>query len=595
MIRGTLFSRFFLDGGVRLTEAYQALDPVSVNALRDLAQPCLARLAAMERPSEAETESECIFPILGQLGWTYLTQQEPGRGRRDVADALLFLDPAAKDAAVRLRGPDRFKHGSVVVENEARDTRLDRASGEKETPSTQLLRYLSRAQTQSDGAVRWGLLTTGRVWRLYWADAPARAEGFVEFDLDGILGTMPPPLPPGAAADHWMRVFLLLFSTRSLHTDGPGGQTFLDQALAEGKRYQQRVTAALSQTVFDRVFPDLVAAIAAHDPAARIADEAWLADVRETALRLLYRLLFLLYAEDRDLLPVRHPGYEAYSLRHLRDDAATITDQRRVVSAQASTWWPKLRSLFQAISVGDAALGLPAYNGGLFADQPGTLMSRLALPDAVLVPLLDAMSREGDPKRWINYHDLSVQHLGSIYEGLLERDPVSDAAGGITLRLNPFARKNSGSYYTDDELVRLILRQTLGPLLAERRARFLTLAEQLGHETGPKAGRRARLARVDIAEQFLSLRICDPAMGSGHFLVSLVDYLADETLSAIAEASAGYRLVNTARRSQAVWRKYARKFGRKRRRMVGRSRKRSWTTGISCAVLFSNAASTASI
>lgn len=554
MIRGTLFSRFFLEEGVRQTEAYQAIDPAQVEALFQVARPCLTHLGAMERPSEAETESECIFPILGQLGWSHLTQQEPGWGHKDMADALLFLGTASKIAATRVRGPERFKHGAVVVENEARDTRLDRASGQKETPSAQILRYLSRAQTQSDGAVRWGLLTTGRIWRLYWGDAPARAEGFVEFDLDGLLGPLPPAVPHGAAADHWLRVFLLLFSTRALHTDGPGRQTFLDQALAEGKRYQQRVTATLSQTVFDRVFPDLVAAIATNDPGARLSDEAWLAEVRETALRLLYRLLFLLYAEDRDLLPLRHPGYAAYSLRHLRDDAATIVDQGRVVSPRASTWWPQLQFLFQAISVGDGTLGLPAYNGGLFHDEPGTTIGRVVLPDAVLVPLLDAMSREDvdGARRWINYRDLSVQHLGSIYEGLLERDPVPDGAGGVTLRLNPFARKNSGSYYTDEELVRLILRQTLGPLLAERRTRFVALAEALAHETGPRAGRRARLERIDIAEQFLTLRICDPAMGSGHFLVSLVDYLADETLTAVVEASAAvtfgeYRSPLTAR------------------------------------------------
>ena len=540
MIRGSLFSRFFLEEGICQTEPYQTLNLASVNDLNRVAGGCLARLGAMERPSEAETESECIFPILSQLGWGYLTQQEPGRGRRDIADALLFLNPASKDAASRVRGAERFRHGAVVVENEARDTRLDRASGEKETPSAQLLRYLARAQTQSDGAVRWGLLTTGWIWRLYWADAPARAEGFVEFDLDGLLGAMPPPVPHGAAPNHWLKVFVLLFSTRSLQVDGPGGQTFLDQALADGKRYQQRVTAALSQTVFDRVFPDLVSALAAHDPAALIANEAWLADVRETALRLLYRLLFLLYAEDRDLLPVRHAGYAEYSLRHLRDNAAMIVEQRRVVSPRASTWWPKLTFLFQAISVGDGALGLPAYNGGLFHDDAGSLMSRVVLPDAVLVPLLDAMSREEveGKRRWINYRDLSVQHLGSIYEGLLERDPVADGAGGVTLRLNAFARKNSGSYYTDEELVRLILRQTLGPLLAERRERFVTMAGMLASDTGPKSERRARLSAIDIAEQFLMLRVCDPAMGSGHFLVSLVDYLADETLAAVVEASA---------------------------------------------------------
>ena len=95
---------------------------------------------------------------------------------------------------------DRFRLGAVVVENEARDTPLDRASGAGEAPSSQILRYLSRAEAQSGGAVRWGLLTSGRAWRLYWAQARARAEGFVEVDLAGLLGPMPPPVP---AASPW--------------------------------------------------------------------------------------------------------------------------------------------------------------------------------------------------------------------------------------------------------------------------------------------------------------------------------------------------------------------------------------------------------
>src|ERR1019366_1744009 len=176
---------------------------------------------------------------------------------------------------------------------------------------------------------------------------------------------------------------------------------------------------------------------------ARIADPAWRAEAREAALRLLYRLLFLLYAEDRDLLPARLPGYADYSLRHLREEAAAIADEHKAVSARAATWWPRLRALFEAIAKGDTSMGLPPYNGGLFQNAPGDLLLRLTMPDAVLAPMVDAMSREGGAlaRRWINYRDLSVQHLGSIYERLLERDVVADHGGGLALRPNAFARK----------------------------------------------------------------------------------------------------------------------------------------------------------
>ena len=484
--------------------------------------------------------SRVHFPVLECLGWQHLPQQEPGKGRRDIADALLFLDEAAKGPARAERNSaDRFRHGVVVVENEARDTPLDRASGKAETPSTQIIRYLGRAEAQSGGRVRWGLLTNGRAWRLYWANARARAEGFVEMDLPALFGPLAPPLPAGATRDHWLRVFLLLFGRDALVPEGTANRTFLDAALEEGRRYEQRITAALSRVVFETVFPDLVSAVVRHVPDARPADPAWLAEARDTALRLLYRLLFLLYAEDRDLLPVRHEGYAGYSLHGLREEAARIADENRSLSPRARTWWPRLAALFEAVAQGDPSMGLPPYNGGLFEREGVDLLAGLALPDAVLAPMLDAMSREGEEgvRRWINYRDLSVQHLGGIYERLLERDPVADGAGRVTLRLNPYARKNSGSYYTPDELVQLILRRAVGPLLIERRARFEEKARTLGSDRRAKAERLALLAADDPAEAFLALRVCDPAMGSGHFLVSLVDYLADEVLTAIGDAA----------------------------------------------------------
>jgi hypothetical protein len=174
----------------------------------------------MPHPSEPETEAEFIFPILARLGWEHLPQQEPGRGRRDIADALLFLDPDRKARAPPLLAVDRFRLGAIVVENEARDTVLDRAASNHEAPSSQILRYLGRAEAQSDGAVRWGLLTNGRFWRLYWAQARARAEGFIEIELPALAGDLPPRSPDGADDHHWLRVFMLLFGRNALVPEG---------------------------------------------------------------------------------------------------------------------------------------------------------------------------------------------------------------------------------------------------------------------------------------------------------------------------------------------------------------------------------------
>lgn len=535
MIRGGLLTQYFLEEGIQATEAYRQLDHIRIEAFVAAVRAQWDRLSRIARPSEAETEAEFIHPVLDLLGWHRLPQQEPGHGRRDIADELLFLTEDAKATASRLRASaERFGHGVVVVENEARDTPLGRASGLRESPAGQIQRYLSRAETMSGGAVSWGLLTSGRFWRLYWAKARARAEGFIEIELPALFGELPPERPPGAGADHWLRVFLLLFGPIALRPLSIDGRTFLDLALAEGALYEQRVTAALSTAVFDHVFPELIGAIAREAAPGAIADPQWRAEAREAGLRLLYRLLFLLYAEDRDLLPVREAAYKPYSLRQLRLEAAETSGRR---ASGMKTWWPKLSALFQAISTGNAVLGLPPYNGGLFEDAECPLLGRLSLPDTVLATLIDAMSRVvvDGRRQWINYRDLSVQQLGAIYERILERDVVP-AGDGVALRPNAFARKTSGSFYTPDELVQLILRRTIGPLLAERREAFRQKAAALAGDKRPVAQRLRELAKLDPASAFVGLRICDPAMGSGHFLVSLVDYLAGEVLDALAEA-----------------------------------------------------------
>ncbi|HEY3912822.1 MAG TPA: hypothetical protein VGM07_23460 [Stellaceae bacterium] len=118
----------------------------------------------------------------------------------------------------------------------------------------------------------------------------------------------------------------------------------------------------------------------------------------------------------------------------------------------------------------------------------------------------------------------------------MEQEVAAADDGHLTLRPSIFARKTTGSYYTPEELVRLILRRAIGPLLAERRQAFAGRAAALAGDRRPKSERLRLLSECDPAEAFVRLRVCDPAMGSGHFLVSLVDYLGDEVLTAIGDA-----------------------------------------------------------
>ncbi len=186
----------------------------------------------------------------------------------------------------------------------------------------------------------------------------------------------------------------------------------------EGKRYEEQVAQDLSGVVFESAFPHLVEAMAN-------ATGKDLPQVRHAALIFLYRLLFVLYAEDRNLLPVNDERYDDYGLRkHVRDDIARRMGSLDVFSTVVTTYYDRLVNLFRIIDQGDPSLGLPPYNGGLFAAGASPLLEQARLPDATIAPIIHALShaqgREGR-RHFVNFRDMSVQQLGSIYERLLAR------------------------------------------------------------------------------------------------------------------------------------------------------------------------------
>ncbi len=213
-----------------------------------------------------------------------------------------------------------------------------------------------------------------------------------------------------------------------------------------------------------------------------------------------------------------------YGLRAIREEIARRADRSDTFAAGIATYQARLRGLFRAIADGEATLGLPPYNGGLFDPARAAILEHADLSDAQLAPILDRLSRlDGETgRRWINYRDLSVQQLGSIYEGLLEYELVADATS-VRVADDDEGRRASGSFYTPEVLVQLILERAMGPLVAERLATFEARAAALRVDTRSKAERLAALQDLDPATRLLDIKVCDPAMGSGHFLVSLVD------------------------------------------------------------------------
>jgi len=580
-MQGQLFTQDFLTRGVRETPSWQAFPDVEYANFESDLHSIYKGLSTESTINEAQTEALVINKVLGVLGWgdDFLPQVNlSGKRREDVPDCLLFADTEHKDLALLETKDDRrYRHGLAILEAKRWLRPLDRGDASEPTdpdaPSSQMLRYLSRADVVSDRAVKWGMLTNGNVWRLYWQDARSRSEEFFEVDVAAALGVSgierelddaAPGAPGHIAPAHALRLFFMFFQRGAfLPQDWDNtGRTFHAYALNEARLYEEKVSQDLGARVFSDIFAQLADALARGDLHAVTTETGfgqfkrqkftpdYLEEVREAALVLLYRLLFLFYAEDRGLLPVKDERYAEYSVRRIREAVRDKVDAGSKFSSTMPKIWLALRGVFGLIDQGDDDIGIPAYNGGLFNRSRSPLLERTNVPDKVMAPIIDALSRRTEDllHGWINYRDLAVAHLGGIYERLLEyslvhhvqaKDDYKDKPEIDRLTALPasFARKVSGGYYTHDDLVRLNLRESVGVLAQQRLTHFELHLQKWAKKTALNPGHWDQLDALDPASQMLTLKCCDPAMGSGHFLVALVDFLADRVLEAMATAT----------------------------------------------------------
>src|SRR5690606_25951713 len=232
-MHGLLFSSDFLREGIRETRGWLDAEQEFLT-FRDAIGRIYADVHDAGTWNEAQTEEDIIEPVLGALGWNDRSSQAnaSARGRHDVPDFLLFGSAQRKRLARAERNDARrYRHGLAIVEAKRWNRALDRSEGsdpmDAGTPSSQMLRYLSRVEVASDTAVQWGILTNGRIWRLYWQKARSRSEEFLEFDLAalaGVAGTTGQLFAPSSADDvHFLRAFFLLFR-RSAFLPQPGDE-----------------------------------------------------------------------------------------------------------------------------------------------------------------------------------------------------------------------------------------------------------------------------------------------------------------------------------------------------------------------------------
>jgi hypothetical protein len=440
--------------------------------------------------NEEQTEDRFVRPVLEALGFLYTTRpKHTVDGRRREPDYALFSSEQERRDSEHAEGQARYASAVALLEAKRFDRPLDRrraGAGLSEDPVAQIIYYVSTTR------VPFGILTNGRLWRLYAQEGDMVEGAYYEVDLVALLET---------GDRRALRDFALFFSRNAFERD-QDSVCFLDRALSESQANAVEVGSALQRQVFAAV-PSIAKGLLGEDP----ASEENLANAFEHALVFLYRLLFCLHAEARGLLPIRSPHYLEYSVRRQRLALAEAVDRGQVFSASSDRLYNELEALFKLVAVGDASLGVNEYNGDLFSTAKHPWLRGRAVPDKFLAGALDGLYRLHG--QTIDYRDLSIRQLGTIYERLLEYRLQSASAGTLELA-HASGRRDTGSYFTPEPIVDLIVERTLEPLLEKRSSEI--------QARGLK-GKRA-------LDAFLGLRILDPAMGSGHFLVSAASYIA---------------------------------------------------------------------
>jgi Alw26I/Eco31I/Esp3I family type II restriction m6 adenine DNA methyltransferase len=516
--------------------------------------------------NEAQTEEEFVKPVLNLLGYidSYIVQAPAKVGQHtNRPDYALFPDAKTKNRAYQKLDQNDYSLCIGIADAKYWERELDLAkSSDRDTftnqnPSFQIAGYLTGTKQS------WGILTNGRLWRLYSSKSHLPLGNYYQVDIVELLEQ---------ASVEILKYFYVLFRKQALLQ--VEGKSLLDRILEGSEEYAVELEADIKERAYDVV--ELLCRGFAADFTREQPTGAALKSIYDNSLTLLYRLLFVFYAEARELLPLNTSASyrENYSLRKLTHDIDDIFKKGYELSTGSTQFYHHIGNLFHLINNGDPMLGVPEYNGGLFDPTEHPFLEKQAIPDDYLVRAIHQLARITDKelKREVavDYNTLSERHLGSIYEGLLEFKPMiaphdlviikdkgsvkyapADKHPGkkvaytkdeLYLANDKGERKASGSYYTPEYIVDYIVENTLDPLVEEAHekvealkpevdkanAKWQELKEQKqGLEPTEKYDRKIAEESERLLEPYLSLKVLDPAMGSGHFLARATDFLAE--------------------------------------------------------------------
>jgi len=550
-----LFSNYYLDDLLPKEEEFK----VPIAEIEDVLKKIkgIWDKSRFEAINENQLRKHFLDKVLDYLGWIVdIDAPVPSGEWSKRPDYALFKDNENLKIAHKGKKEDYFKKAACIGEAKKWGRPLDKKIKteidpfEAQNPSLQISRYLWLT------GVKWGILTDGKYWRLYERETSKRLDIFYEVDLEDIIESGSPEV---------FRYFFLFFRKDAF-------PEFIEKVYRGSVDYAQAVGEKLKENVYQAL--KTLAQGFLKTPGNNLS-EANLKEIHDNSLIFLYRLLFILYAEYRDLLPLGSNKLytESYSLDAFKKEVANRLDRNEPVATSTFGYWNRLKELFEIIDKGNEELDVPPYNGGLFESEKHDFLEKYRVGDLYIAKAVDFLSRSKD-RAYIDYGSLEIRHLGSIYEGLLEYKlriaeedliPVKDKGkerfvsleeakkqkkiredeivqtGEMYPVTDKGERKATGSYYTPDYIVKYIVENTLGPLVEEKRKMVSEKVEELIGKIKVSRGLNRELLEKELKkvegsfiDEILSLKVLDPAMGSGHFLVEATDFLARELLKVLS-------------------------------------------------------------
>jgi hypothetical protein len=444
-----LFTNYYLDERLPDREAWEC-DEEAAAAFDDIRELYELEQSILEGKSEDSLIDDWIAGVLEILGFGTQTEVAiPESG--GFVDVLGFDSPEKRREAASVtldtgETRDLFERAATLVEAKQWDADFDvRFSEQRQyhNAAQQVRYYLDKTPAN----IEWAVLTNGRKWRLYEARTYGSGEVYYEIDL--------PELIERGDLDAF-KYFYLFFRPDALRA--VDGETFLDGVRAESETVAQELGEDLQDNVFTALRVLGRGFVETNDLDIDPDDDQALSELKEQSLVLLYRLMFVLYAESRGLIHPDGPGAgreyeENFSLDALRLEVHEEIGEVDAgfedgFSSYSTGFWSRLADLFKLIDEGEASLGIPPYNGGLFDHQKHSFLDEHEVSDRYLAEVIYRLSTtENGDGRYVlaDYGDLDTRHLGSVYEGLLEHQfEIAPPGGGGTPR-SPRRAGRSGS------------------------------------------------------------------------------------------------------------------------------------------------------